>query len=161
MNKLPIAVAVATLSSLIGLAATPAHAAILTNGGNFPYGGEICAEMPGASTVLGTPIEIHGCHGYANQQWYVELGEIFGLPASGGVTRCMGVLNGGTKAGSPVVVSLCTNAPSEQWTINALPGGQIVNRNSHLCLDATTQAEGVVLVTNPCAPILSQYWQVK
>ena len=40
----------------------PARAAMLTNGGDFPFGGEVCAEASGLSFAPGTIVEIHGCH---------------------------------------------------------------------------------------------------
>jgi hypothetical protein len=160
MNRLLIAVTVAATSSLITLAPPPAHAAMLTNGGNFPYGGEVCADAGGLNFTPGTAVVLHGCHGYVNQQWVLELGQIFSYGQFQGQTVCL--QEAGTAPGSVVVISLCgTQPPKQEWYIGFVGTsgkGRIKNAASGLCLDGTTGA----VVVNICTTSgLSQQWEIK
>ncbi len=164
-NRLWLLAAVCAVPVSLG-AASHARAAMLTNGGNFPYGGQICANAAGLGFTPGAAVSINPCHGYTNQQWNIELGLIFSDGLYKGLNVCLDVVNHATAPGSPVIITECgkgTPPASQYWTVGGGPAhGQIVNTNSGLCLDATNQAQGTQLVINTCATSgLSQQWEVK
>ena len=163
MSKSVYSGAVAAMAYLMLGAPGPARAAMLTNGGNFPYGGQICAESGGLLFTPGTAIALNDCHGYTNQQWNLELGQIFSYGLNSASNTCMDVLNGAVAPGSPVVLNQCSSATSQHWTIGGGPArGQIVNLKSKLCLDGTAQLVGTQLIINTCASSgLSQQWEIK
>jgi hypothetical protein len=151
-----------TAGALACLCSIPnANAALLTNGGNFPYGGEVCAEAAGLTFAPGTIVQLHGCHGFTNQQWSIELGSLFSYGFSDGQTTCMDVAAGATTPGSQVVLNPCSDAPSQIWNLGVgAVRGQIVNTQSNLCLEG--RKSGAQLVINTCASSgLSQQWEVK
>ncbi len=144
-------------------AAPKAEAAVLTNGGDFPYGAEICAEAAGLTFAPGVAVELHGCHTYTNQQWNLEQGRLYSYGLFEGQTMCMDVVNGAIAPGSKVILTPCSGATSQLWTVGGGPArGQIMNTKSLLCLDGTTMNVGAQLVINTCAVSgLSQQWEVK
>jgi hypothetical protein len=171
--------------------AEPIEAAVLSNGaGAPPYGGNMCADVRGASAGSGTPVQIWSCYGGLNQQFSFAGNVFFVITCCGpiptskpggpsiqilamGASLCLDATGSGTSAGTPVQAYSCNGTPAQAWRYSQF--GQIININSNLCLDGAG-AEGTQLVTNPCVgavdstaaisnvtnpPIPSQVWQLK
>ena len=163
MLRIAFSAGVLALVSLAGGVVDPARAAMLTNGGDFPYGGEVCAEAGGLGFAPGTEVALHGCHGYVNQQWAIELGRIFNYGQNGSAPSGLCLQATGTAEGSRVVIEQCSSTTRTQvWRVGFGESGQILNGASNLCLDGTTGAAGVQLIVNTCSSTtLSQRWEVK
>jgi len=151
MRTLKVAASSILISGALFLLGSPlAHAALLTVGASSPpFGGFICADVRNASIVPLTPVQAFDCLGDLNEQFNFNGFTIFAM----GGTRCLDV--SGTLR---VVSNTCTGSLTQTWSYF---GGEIINENSGLCLDATTLANGTQLVTRTCNGARSQNWQIK
>jgi endo-1,4-beta-xylanase len=93
-----------------------------------------CADISGANTANGTPIQLWSCNGNWNQRWSSTNGALVN-PQSG---KCLNPA--GTANGSRVNLSTCTGGTAQQWQIRS--NGNIANVQSGRCLDAVGQGTG-------------------
>jgi len=144
------AASVALIGGLLLMAlSTPARAALLTVGiSNHEFGGAVCADIKGGSIATGTAVQAYDCLGDLSEQFEFNGFTIYAMAGQ----RCLDVGRTG------VVSNACTGAANQSWYYY---DGEITNANSGECLDATTLANGVQLVTNPCNGKTSQNWQIK
>ena len=92
-----------------------------------------CLDVPGATTTVGTQLDIYTCNGGTNQQ-YTE-------NSNGTITvygnRCLEAYKGATTPGTIVDIYTCNGGTNQQWTVNS--NGTITNNRSGLCLDVANQ----------------------
>ena len=161
MRKIFSCVAVALVYLMT---AAVADAAQLTNGAGFtgpPFGGYSCADVAGGvppTSAKSTPVIIFDCHGWFNQQWTLQKQTIFGLGSTGPTQTCLDVRFAGTTPGTLVDLAVCNGTVAQRWFFS---NGQLINPNSHLCLDAGNRANGTQLIINTCNGSDSQQWQIK
>jgi O-glycosyl hydrolase len=93
-----------------------------------------CLDVPGATTTVGTQLDIYTCNGGTNQQ-YTE-------NSNGTITvygnRCLEAYAGASTPGTIVDIYTCNGGTNQQWTVNS--NGTITNNRSGLCLDVANQA---------------------
>jgi O-glycosyl hydrolase len=93
-----------------------------------------CLDVPGATTTIGTQLDIYTCNDGTNQQ-YTE-------NSNGTITvygdRCLEAYAGTTTPGTIVDIYTCNGGTNQQWTANS--NGTITNNKSGLCLDVANQA---------------------
>jgi glucosylceramidase len=118
------------------------------------FGGK-CADVAGANTANGTPIQLWDCNGTAAQDW--TIGSDGTIRALG---KCMDVSGGGTANGTIVQLWDCNGTGAQQWRINA--ARDIMNPQANKCLDATgvSSANGTRLQIWDCAGGANQKWSV-
>ena len=154
-----------TTGSFALLGAPLARAVVLSVGPtNGTFGGYVCADVTGGSLTPGTPVQAYDCNGAPNQQFELNGFTIYAL----GGQRCLDAaftVNGTTGG---VQSNVCNGSMNQEWYYapggDLLVGGQIVSfgSDSELCLDATTTANGVQLVTTVGNfGAISQNWQIK
>lgn len=114
-------------------------------------GTQLCAEVRGASTAAGTPVQTGICNGGTSQQW--SLGSDNTVHALGG---CLN--ENDTANAASVSLEPCNGSTAQQWQ----PGssGSLANTASGLCLadpSASTKA-GVQLIIWTCQNGDEQNW---
>ena len=113
-----------------------------------------CVDVPGASRVNSTAVQLWDCGGGDNQSWTAT--------ASGQLTvygtKCLDVRSGGTADGTPVQIYDCNGTGAQQWRFTT--DGSVVNTGSGKCLDATghNTANGTPLVIWTCTGGANQKW---
>ncbi len=98
-------------------------------------GAAMCLDDPGGSTTAGTPVDISGCNGSAQQDWTYDAStrelQVAGMFA--------GTAGNGTTAGTLVELEPCsTGTAGETWDQGT--GGELVNVNSGDCLNDPSNA---------------------
>ncbi|MES9525580.1 RICIN domain-containing protein [Streptomyces capoamus] len=114
-----------------------------------------CADVAGANSANGTPVQLYDCNGTAAQQW--TTGSDGTVRALG---KCLDVSGGGTADGTPVQLWDCNGSPAQKW---ALPAARdIVNPQADKCLDVTgnNAANGTRLQIWTCTGAANQKWTV-
>jgi len=140
----------------------PARAAVFTVGSlGQPWnggGGSVCMDVSGDSLTPGDPVIAFHCHASGNQQFEFSGTTIYAM----GGTRCIDVKGAARTPGTPIDSYTCNGQANQVWVYADAPyAGSIRNPVSGLCLDATTLADQVVLVINPCNGSAGQTWQIK
>ncbi|HWH01888.1 MAG TPA: LamG-like jellyroll fold domain-containing protein, partial [Pilimelia sp.] len=106
-----------------------------------------CMEVTGNSSTANTRIKLGGCSGAAHQSWsHTAVKEL--RVVTGGATRCLAALNGGTNDGTHVVAAVCDSGPSQKWTVNA--DGSVVGDDSGRCVAADSTAANANLSLKTC-----------
>ncbi|MFF5075468.1 glycoside hydrolase family 97 catalytic domain-containing protein [Actinoplanes sp. NPDC000266] len=113
-----------------------------------------CVDVPFASQVNRTRVELFDCNGGANQAWTATSSRQLTVYGS----KCLDVDGGGTADGTAVTIFDCTGGANQQWTVNA--DGTVVGAGSGKCLDATggATANGTLLQIWPCNGGANQRW---
>ncbi|GIG30615.1 ricin-type beta-trefoil lectin domain protein [Cellulomonas marina] len=114
-------------------------------------GSEICLDVPGASTAVGTTLGLWNCNGGGNQSFDVNAagelrvyGDMCAAPAS-------------PTAGAGVVLQDCTGGADQRWVAGA-DGTLAVGTDPSLCL--ATSASSWSLALAACAPgDTTQQWR--
>jgi O-glycosyl hydrolase len=91
-----------------------------------------CLDVNGATTTVGTQLQIWDCNGGSNQVWTRTSSSQLTV-YSGANLRCLDALNSGTAPGTQAVISTCTGGANQQWRTNA--DGTVTGVQSGLCLD--------------------------
>jgi beta-glucanase (GH16 family) len=112
-----------------------------------------CADVAGANSANGTPVNLYDCNGTAAQQW-THNGNAFQA-----LGKCLDVSNGGTANGTPVQLWDCNGSGAQQWAYNS-SSHDIVNLQANKCLDVTgnNSANGTRLQIWDCAGTANQKW---
>jgi len=117
-----------------------------------------CVDVPNASTVNGTQVQLWDCSGQANQLWTVTAGRQ--LSVYGG-TKCLDASGQGTTNGTQVIIWDCHGQANQQWNVNS--NGTITGVQSGLCLDANAAAtaNGTKLILWSCNGQTNQQWTLR
>jgi beta-glucanase (GH16 family) len=112
-----------------------------------------CADVAGANSANGTPVQLYDCNGTAAQQW--TAGTDGTLRALG---KCLDITDRGTAAGSTVQLWDCNGQSNQKWVVNT--AHDIVNPVSGMCLDVTgaNSANGTRLQIWNCNGTAAQKW---
>ncbi len=119
-----------------------------------------CADVEGAATADGTPVNLFECHGGANQQWDFEY-HFPGYLVRGISGQCLHP-EGLTGSGNPgLVVSACSGT-EQLWQLG---GGfptdfTLVHADTGMCMDVEDAgtADGTRLQLFPCHGGANQLW---
>lgn len=131
-----------SLASYVGHPTQQWHAANPSTGEIHGVGSGRCLDVPGASTAVGTQVQIYDCNGGNAQQWTYDSAskELIYAKAS----LCLQARGGATSSGTAVEINTCTGASEQQWTLQELSfsinqggGGTITNVKSGLVMDVT------------------------
>jgi alpha-galactosidase len=148
-------------SAFLASSTAPASAAVFTVGSlgspSEGGGGSVCMDVNEDLLTPGNPVIAFHCHASGNQQFEFSGKTIYAM----GGTRCINVKGALTAAGTPIDSFTCNGHANQVWVYDRLNAGSIRNPVSGLCLDATTMADHVVLVINPCNGSAGQTWQIK
>ncbi|MCC3652905.1 family 16 glycosylhydrolase [Streptomyces sp. S07_1.15] len=131
------------------------------SGGGTPRTGAIkgiggmCADVAGASSADGTPIQLHNCTGHDAQKW--TAGSDGTVRALG---KCLDVKGGSHDDGAAVQLYTCNGTAAQQWTHTA--ARDLVNTGSGKCLDAkdNSSADGTRLQIWTCTGAANQKWTI-
>ncbi|MGW0289861.1 family 16 glycosylhydrolase [Streptomyces tuirus] len=117
--------------------------------------GGMCADVAGASSADGTPIQLHNCTGVDAQKW--TLGGDGTVRALG---KCLDVRGGSTADGAAVQLYTCNGTKAQQWVHTA--ARDLVNVGADKCLDAkgNSSADGTPLQIWTCTGAANQKWTV-
>lgn len=116
-----------------------------------------CLDATGNTGADGTPVQLWGCTGGANQRWTVRGdGSVRTLGA------CLDVASGSTANGAKVQLYTCNGTGAQRWTYNAATG-DIVNTAAGKCLDVTDQstADGARIQIWTCTGAANQKWHLR
>jgi Ricin-type beta-trefoil lectin domain len=75
--------------------------------------------------------------------------------------KCLQPVNGSLNRGDAIVQATCNGSLAQQWTITLVSStkAHLVNRSSHLCLDARGRAvNGTPIQQWPCNTISNENW---
>ncbi|KAJ7831154.1 ricin B lectin domain-containing protein [Mycena olivaceomarginata] len=93
--------------------------------------------------------------GDPNQQWTLSGKSIQWSEES----SCLDLTNGNATNGNAMQIWACTDGPNQQWTLTTGPSETITPIISNTtCLTAPTNANGGVVVVQPCDGSTSQLW---
>lgn len=117
--------------------------------------GGMCADVAGASSADGTPIQLHNCTGHEAQKW--TAGSDGTVRALG---KCLDVKGGSHDDGAAVQLYTCNGTAAQQWTHTA--ARDLVNTGSGKCLDAkdNSSADGTRLQIWTCTGAANQKWTI-
>ncbi len=136
------------------------HVSVAT--GDSPTGGAPirglagkCADVAGANSANGTPVQLYDCNSTAAQRW--TAGSDGTLRALG---KCLDATGNGTADGTTVQLWDCTGGPNQRWTVTG--AHDIVNPQADKCLDVTGNdaANGTRLQLWSCTGAGNQKWTV-
>lgn len=95
-----------------------------------------CLDVPGATTTIGTQLDIWGCNNGGNQHFTLKPnGEI--TVYTGSSVRCLDAYQQGKTPGTKVDIYTCNAGSNQKW--QAHPDGSITNNESGLCLEVYGQ----------------------
>ncbi|MCX4515191.1 PQQ-dependent sugar dehydrogenase [Streptomyces sp. NBC_01619] len=105
-----------------------------------------CADVRGAATADGTPVQLYGCNGTDAQKWS-RVGQTFQA-----LGKCMDVAGGATANGTPVQLYGCNGTGAQRWDTHT--NGTLRNPQSGRCLDVPggNSADGTQLALYDCVP---------
>lgn len=112
-----------------------------------------CADVAGASSANGTPVQLHECNGTDAQQWEFSTdGTVRGLG------KCLEVTGGASNDGATVQIYDCNGTGAQKWAVTS--EGWIINVQSNKCLDvpASNAADGTQLIIWTCHGQDNQQW---
>jgi non-reducing end alpha-L-arabinofuranosidase len=114
-----------------------------------------CVDVPNASTVNGTQVQLWDCSGQPNQSFTLTAARQ--LSVYGGA-KCLDASGQGTANGTQVIIWDCNGQANQQWNVN--PNGTITGVQSGLCLDANAAAtgNGTKLILWSCNGQTNQQW---
>ncbi|MGA5037005.1 arabinofuranosidase catalytic domain-containing protein [Streptomyces capoamus] len=118
-----------------------------------------CLDVPNGSTTAGTPVQIWGCSGAANQTWTRTAGGQLTV-YSGGSQLCLDASDHGTSPGTKVQTWPCNGGANQQWNLNS--NGTVTGVQSGLCLDVTgaSTADGAPVELWTCNGGSNQQWSL-
>ncbi|MEU7859319.1 ricin-type beta-trefoil lectin domain protein [Nonomuraea sp. NPDC049141] len=113
-----------------------------------------CLEVPNASTVNGTQLQLWDCGGGTNQQWTLTSSrqlQVYG-------NKCLDAKGQGTGNGTQVIIWDCNGQANQQWNVNS--DGTITGVQSGLCMEASNfgTANGTKVQLWSCTGTTSQKW---
>ncbi|SDM13270.1 Ricin-type beta-trefoil lectin domain-containing protein [Nonomuraea maritima] len=114
-----------------------------------------CIDVTDKNKAAGTPLQIWGCGGAANQRWEFR---------SDGTVRslgmCMEVAGGSTADGARIQIGACNGGPAQRFVLNA--ANDLVNQAADKCVDVTDQAtgDGARLQLWSCGGTSNQKWHL-
>ena len=116
-----------------------------------------CTDVPGATTINGTQVQLWDCHGGTNQSWTHTSGRelrVYG-------TKCLEASGWGSANGTRVAIWDCHGGANQQWNVNS--DGTITNALSGLCLDAYDNGtgNGTKIVLWTCGAGANQRWALR
>jgi hypothetical protein len=116
-----------------------------------------CADVPNATTVNGTQLQLWDCDGSAKQRWTYTAGKQLTVYGS----KCLDASGNGTANGTAVIIWDCHGAPNQQWNVNA--DGTITSAQSGLCVDAfnAATANGTKMILWSCNGGANQRWAIR
>ena len=163
MHSPPIRRIVAVVAAAICVAALQVAGAAPANADTVgPIAGVAsgkCVDIPAATTVNGTQVQIYTCNGSAAQTWTV--GTDGTIRALG--NKCLDVAGGVNANGTKVQIWDCAASnPNQQWTYNTSTRA-LSNPVTGKCLDVVSggTADGAKLHIWTCnAAVASQQWNV-
>jgi non-reducing end alpha-L-arabinofuranosidase len=117
-----------------------------------------CVDVPNASTVNGTQVQLWDCSGQPNQSFTLTAARQ--LSVYGGA-KCLDASGQGTANGTQVIIWDCNGQANQQWNVN--PNGTITGVQSGLCLDANAAAtgNGTKLILWSCNGQTNQQWSLR
>ncbi len=112
-----------------------------------------CADVAGANSANGTPVQLYTCNGTAAQRW--TAGTDGTIRALG---KCLDVTGGSTANGAKVQLYDCNGTGAQNWRITA--AHDIVDVTADKCLDVTddNSADGTRLQIWSCTGAANQKW---
>jgi non-reducing end alpha-L-arabinofuranosidase len=116
-----------------------------------------CLDVNGATTTVGTQLQIWDCNAGTNQTWTrTGSGEL--SVYSGSNLRCLDASGQGTGNGTAVIIWTCNGQPNQQWRFNA--NGSVTGVQSGLCLGVTGAgtANGTKVQLQTCTGQSNQQW---
>ncbi|MFD1537649.1 RICIN domain-containing protein [Nonomuraea guangzhouensis] len=113
-----------------------------------------CLDVPNASTVNGTQLQLWDCGGGTNQQWTLTSSkqvQVYG-------NKCLDAKGQGTGNGTQVIIWDCNGQANQQWNVNG--DGTITGVQSGLCMEASNfgTANGTKVQLWSCTGTTSQKW---
>ncbi|MEV4573865.1 RICIN domain-containing protein [Nonomuraea jabiensis] len=113
-----------------------------------------CLDVPNASTVNGTQLQLWDCGGGNNQQWTLTPSkqlQVYG-------NKCLDAKGQGTVNGTQVIIWDCNGQSNQQWNVNS--DGTITGAQSGLCVEASNfgTANGTKVQLWSCTGTTSQKW---
>ncbi|WP_327589742.1 ricin-type beta-trefoil lectin domain protein [Nonomuraea sp. NBC_00507] len=113
-----------------------------------------CLDVPNASTVNGTQLQLWDCGGGNNQQWTLTSSrqlQVYG-------NKCLDAKGQGTGNGTQVIIWDCNGQTNQQWNVNG--DGSITGVQSGLCMEASNfgTANGTKVQLWSCTGTTSQKW---
>jgi len=117
-----------------------------------------CVDVPNASMVNGTQVQLWDCSGQPNQSFTLTASRQ--LTVYGGV-KCLDANGQGTVNGTQVIIWDCNGQANQQWNVNA--SGTITGVQSGLCLDASGAGtgNGTKLILWSCNGQTNQQWSLR
>ncbi|MEU7750095.1 ricin-type beta-trefoil lectin domain protein [Nonomuraea sp. NPDC049158] len=112
-----------------------------------------CLDVPNASTVNGTQLQLWDCGGN-NQQWTLTSSrqlQVYG-------DKCLDAKGQGTGNGTQVIIWDCNGQANQQWNVNS--DGTVTGVQSGLCMEASNfgTANGTKVQLWSCTGTTSQKW---
>ncbi|MFI7154821.1 ricin-type beta-trefoil lectin domain protein [Nonomuraea sp. NPDC050022] len=112
-----------------------------------------CLDVPNASTVNGTQLQLWDCGGN-NQQWTLTSSrqlQVYG-------DKCLDAKGQGTGNGTQVIIWDCNGQANQQWNVNG--DGTVTGVQSGLCMEASNfgTANGTKVQLWSCTGTTSQKW---
>ncbi|WP_431912222.1 ricin-type beta-trefoil lectin domain protein [Nonomuraea jabiensis] len=113
-----------------------------------------CLDVPNASTVNGTQLQLWDCGGGNNQQWTLTASrqlQVYG-------NKCLDAKGQATGNGTQVIIWDCNGQANQQWNVNS--DGTITGVQSGLCVEASNfgTANGTKVQLWSCTGTTSQKW---
>ncbi|MFE0452959.1 RHS repeat-associated core domain-containing protein [Streptomyces sp. NPDC058914] len=127
--------------------------------------GDLCMDLAGGSTAVGTAIQIYVCNGNKPQNFRLQATDTNGDGTVEDATIGQLVVGGrcvqpnGTAAGAAALIQACDNAVAAQrW--QTLSTGQIKHVSTGLCLSAPASTVGTDLTLAACnSTVATQLWK--
>ncbi|MDQ0906048.1 hypothetical protein QFZ22_002033 [Streptomyces canus] len=88
-----------------------------TSGALHAVGAGKCLDVPNASTMAGTQVQIRDCQGGANQLW-TRTGSGQLTVTMSGTTLCLDAYNHQTTSGTKVVTWPCNGGINQKWNLS-------------------------------------------
>ncbi|SFD27104.1 ricin-type beta-trefoil lectin domain protein [Streptomyces aidingensis] len=114
-----------------------------------------CADLQGADTAAGTPLQLYACNGTKAQRTSLEPAGEPGDPGHDPATGALKVLTGCAApasatptTGTAVVLADCTGDTDQHWSVTT--SGDIQHTASGLCLTAPDTSDGTDLTLATC-----------
>jgi hypothetical protein len=116
-----------------------------------------CVDDTGDSSASGNPVQVWMCLEDPSQEWTVESNgtiQINGL--------CLDTSDGGTTAGTAVVVNTCDGSSTQVWTWASGSSHTLVNKGANECLNdpSSDTANGTKLQIWTCSSTTSEQWRL-
>jgi hypothetical protein len=116
-----------------------------------------CIDVPGATTVNGTQLQLWDCDGSAKQRWSYTTGRQLTVYGN----KCLDASGNGTANGTALIIWDCHGGLNQQWNVNA--DETITSAQSGLCVDASNAAtaNGTKAILWSCNGGANQRWTLR